>query len=54
MMSFAEVIRHLDGIIGAFRVSERDYLNVDTSLLGTVSQQAIHSLSLSNESLKEK
>ncbi len=45
MMSFAEEIRHLDGIIGAFEVSERDYLSVDTSSLGAVPQQAIHSTS---------
>ncbi len=45
MTSFAEEIRHIDGIIGAFGVSERDYLSADTSPLGTVPQQAIHSTS---------
>ncbi len=45
MMSFAEEIRHIDGIIGAFGVSERDYLSADTSPLGTVPQQAIYSTS---------
>jgi two-component system, OmpR family, sensor histidine kinase VicK len=42
MRSFAEV-RHIDGIIGSFGVSKRDYISVNTSPLGTIPQQAIHS-----------
>jgi two-component system, OmpR family, sensor histidine kinase VicK len=42
MMSFAEV-RHIDGIIGSFGVSEREYISVNSSPLGTIPQQPIHS-----------
>jgi len=42
MMSFAEV-RHIDGIIGSFGVSERDYISNDTSPTDKITQRAIHS-----------
>src|SRR5215469_6481865 len=42
MMSFAEV-RHIDGIIGSFVVSERDYISNDDSPTDKITQRAIHS-----------
>ncbi len=42
LMSFGE-IRHIDGIMGSFGVSEKEYLSVDTPPLGMMPQQALHS-----------
>ncbi len=41
MISFAEV-KHIDGLIGSFGVSKRDYLSTDTSPIDKLSQRAIH------------
>ncbi len=42
MFPLVNEIRHIDGLIGTFGISEKDYIGTDVSPIDTLSQRAIH------------
>jgi two-component system, OmpR family, sensor histidine kinase VicK len=42
IIPIAEEVRHMNGLIGSFLISEKDYISTDISPFGTTSQRAIH------------
>jgi two-component system sensor histidine kinase VicK len=42
IIPIAEEVRYMNGLIGSFLISEKDYISTDISPFGTTSQRAIH------------